>query len=311
MKKKLDKLAELAKLAELDKLAKLAVLAELARLGSLGRLGRLGLLGLLGWLGWLGWLGLLATLSSCKKDIDIAYHQVKPLYVVEATVSNDGMQARISQTNDMDDNTTTSDISGASVLITGSDGSREILYYTDNGTYTSTAKGTPGVTYTIEIGLDGQHFTSTSIMQKMPTINNFRFFWKKIVGERFLMAELLFQDIPNEDNWYFIHLYRNDIGFRWSVKRDDVDPNKELQQLISFAREGSDDKDMLHEGDQLHLELRAIDQRTYDYFYSMQIMGNTGTNPIQNFTGGCLGYFSAHSQVTYDCTYHAADVEEE
>ena len=43
----------------------------------------------------------------------------------------------------------------------------------------------------------------------------------------------------------------------------------------------------------------------------MQIMGNTGTNPIQNFTGGCLGYFSAYSEETYDCTYHLADVDEE
>ena len=89
-----------------------------------------------------------------------------------------------------------------------------------------------------------------------------------------------------------------------------MDPNKELQQLFSFAREGSDDKDLLVEGDRMHLELRSIDQKTYDYFYSMQMMDNTGTNPIQNFTGGCLGYFSAYSQVTYDCVFHTDDVEE-
>jgi hypothetical protein len=42
----------------------------------------------------------------------------------------------------------------------------------------------------------------------------------------------------------------------------------------------------------------------------MQMMDNTGTNPIQNLTGGCLGYFSAYSQVTYDCVFHTDDVEE-
>lgn len=256
-------------------------------------------------------LTILALLTACKKDIDIDYHQVEPLYVVEASVSNEAMQARISRTNNMDDNTTTSDISSATVVITGSDGSSETLRYTNNGTYKSKAKGTPGVTYTIAIDLDGQHFTSTSTMQEMPTMNNFRFFWKEVFTERILMAELLFQDIPNEDNWYFIHLYRNGTGFRWSVKRDDIDPNRELQQLFTFAREGSNDKDMLHEGDKLHIELRAIDQRTYDYFYSMQIMDNTGTNPIQNFSGGCLGYFSAYSEETFDCVFHEAEVEEE
>ena len=125
------------------------------------------------------------------------------------------------------------------------------------------------------------------------------------------MGELMLQDIPNEDNWYFMHIYRNGTGYRWAVKRDDQNPNKELQQLFTFAREGSDDKDLLREDDHLHIEIRAIDQKTYDYFYSMQIMDNTGTNPLPNFTGGCLGYFSAYSQITYDCDFHEADVEDE
>ncbi len=240
---------------------------------------------------------------SCKKDIEIDYHEVAPLYVVEAAVTNDGMQARISTTNAMDDNSTTSDISGASVVITGSDGTSETLDYTSDGTYRSAATGTPGVEYRIDITLDGQHFTSTSVMQKMPAINTFSFFWKKILQEKLLMGELLFQDIPNEENWYFIHLYRNQKGLRWSVKRDDLNPDMELQQLFTFGVEDSDDDDMLHDGDRLHLELRAIDQRTYDYFYSMQIMDSTGTNPIQNFTGGCLGYFSAYSEAAYDIVF--------
>ena len=253
----------------------------------------------------------LVILTSCKKDIEIDYHQVEALYVVEASVSNNGMQARISLTNNMDNNSTISNISEALVTITGSDGTSETLPYVSNGTYKSTVSGTPGVEYKIDIEIDGHHFSSNSTMQKMPEMNEFRFIWHKIIQQKLLMAELLFQDIPNEDNWYFIHLYRNDTGLRWALKRDDLNPDGELQQLFSFGMEDSDDEDMLHEGDRLHLELHAIDKRTYDYFYSMQIMDNTGTNPIQNFTGGCLGYFSAYSEVTYDCTYHVADVEED
>ena len=248
---------------------------------------------------------------SCKKDIEIDYHQVNPLYVVEASVSNDGMKARISLTNDMDDNTTTSNISGATVVVTGSDGTSVTLPYVTDGTYRSSVKGTPGVTYTIDIDIDGHHFTSSSTMQKMPKINQFQFIWKSVMKERFQMGELLFQDIANEDNWYFTHIYRNNLGFRWAVKRDDQNPNKELQQLFSIAREGDNDTDMLVEGDQLRLELRAIDQRAYDYLYSMQIMDNTNTNPITNFTGGCLGYFSAYSQITINYVFHADEVEED
>ena len=244
----------------------------------------------------------LILLSSCKKDIEIDYHQVDPIYVVEASVSNEGMEARISQTNNMDDNSTTSNIVNAVVVMTGSDGSSKTLTYSKNGIYKSSAVGVPGVEYTIDIQFDGHHFTSSSIMQKMPR--------KKIVTENYQMGELLLQDIPNEENWYFMHIYRNHLGYRWAVKRDDTNPNGELQQLFTFAREGSDDKDLLQEDDWLHIEIRAIDKKSYDYFYSMQIMDNTGTNPIPNFTGGCLGYFSAYSQITYDCEFHEADVED-
>jgi hypothetical protein len=252
----------------------------------------------------------LILLSSCKKDIEIDYHQVDPIYVVEASVSNEGMEARISQTNNMDDNSTTSNIDNAVVVVTGSDGSSKTLTYSKNGIYKSSAVGVPGVEYTIDIQFDGHHFTSSSIMQEMPKMNNFRFIRKKIVTENYQMGELLLQDIPNEENWYFMHIYRNHLGYRWAVKRDDTNPNGELQQLFTLAREGSDDKDLLQEDDWLHIEIRAIDKKSYDYFYSMQIMDNTGTNPIPNFTGGCLGYFSAYSQITYDCEFHEADVED-
>ena len=262
---------------------------------------RIGILGILGLVGLVG----------CEKEIDIDYRSVEPIYVVEASVSTDGMTARVSQTQDVDNNSTTSNVTDASVVVTGSDGSKTRLSHSKNGYYKSSAKGKVGVTYQVDVEVGGHHFTSTSTMQQMPKINRFHFIWKNIMSERFLVGELLFQDIPNEDNWYFMHIYRNNLGYRWAVKKDDQNPNKELQQLFSIAREGSDDKDMLQEGDQLRIELRAIDRRAYDYLYSMQIMDNTNTNPIANFSGGCLGYFSAYSQVTINYVFHADEVEEE
>jgi hypothetical protein len=43
----------------------------------------------------------------------------------------------------------------------------------------------------------------------------------------------------------------------------------------------------------------------------MQQMDNTGTNPLPDFTGGCLGYFSAFSQVTENFVFHYDKVSEE
>ncbi len=253
----------------------------------------------------------IVILSSCEKDIDIDYHQVPSLYVVEASVSNTNMEARISRTQNMDDNSTKSDISNAVVVITGDDGSRIQLKYMSNGRYYSSSKGVPGVTYTITVDVDGEHFTSTSTMQNKTTINSFRVIRKKIATEWFQIGELNFQDLPNEDNWYFMHIYRNDLGYRWAVLDDRNDPGKERQQLFNFFREGDNGSDVLRDGDDLRIELYTIDKRTYDYFFSMQMMENTGTNPIPNFSGGCLGYFSAHWLVAKPFVYRAADVEEE
>ena len=251
------------------------------------------------------------VLSSCEKDIDIDYHQVPSLYVVEAYVNNTNMEAPISRTNNMDDNRTKSDISNAKVIVTGDDGSSERLNYLSNGRYYSKSKGIPGVTYTITIDLDGEHFTSTSTMQNKPTINSFRVVRKKIATEWFQIGELKFPDLPNEDNWYFMHIYRNDLGYRWAVLDDRNDPNNERQQLFTFFREGEGGSDVLRDGDKLRIELYTIDQRAYDYLFSMQMMENTGTNPIPNFSGGCLGYFSARWFVAQSFVYHADKVEEE
>ena len=65
------------------------------------------------------------------------------------------------------------------------------------------------------------------------------------------------------------------------------------------------------EGDELEADVRTIDERSYDYLYSLLQMDNTGTNPIANFTGGCLGYFSAFSIVGRGIEYHEAEIEEE
>ena len=249
-------------------------------------------------------------LSSCEKDISIDYHQVPALYVVEASVSNNGMEARISRTNNMDDNNTKSDINNATIIITGNDGSSDQLTYLSNGRYYAKSKGIPGVTYTIDIDLNGEHFTSTSTMQNKPTINSFRVVRKKIATEWIQMGELNFQDLPNEENWYFMHIYRNELGYRWAVLSDRNDPNKELQQIFTFFREGEGGSDVLRDGDDLRVELYIIDQRAYDYLFSMQMMDNTGTNPIPNFSGGCLGYFSAYWYVAEPFIYRADKVEE-
>ena len=153
-------------------------------------------------------------------------------------------------------------------------------------------------------------------MQQCPVMNSFRFVWKKIASERYLLGELHLQDIPHATNYYFLHIFRNNVGYRWAVLSDDQrNADGDLQQAFTCITEREQEKgtssDVLNEGDRIRVDIRAIDRSAYDYLYSMQMMDNTGTNPVSNITGGCLGYFTAYYQITYNVIFHAADIEEE
>ena len=260
---------------------------------------------------------------SCEKEIPIDYHQVDPLYVAEGLITQDGSTnytkrptfVRLTTTQDMTDNVSNGhNLMGATIVLSEDGYVLDTLRYWRNGYYVSDCQGYEGSQYTIDIYLDGNHFQSSSVMQAEPQFSSFRFVWKDVLSERLLFADLKINDISGQNNYYFMHIYRNGIGYRWAVMDDSHNPGGELQQLFSCTTERNLDKnddDGLKDGDKIHLEIRSIDRRTYDYFYSMQVMQNSATNPVQNFTGGCLGYFSACQIVTYDTTFRRANIETE
>ncbi|MBO4801016.1 MAG: DUF4249 domain-containing protein [Bacteroidaceae bacterium] len=250
-------------------------------------------------------------LAGCEKDIDIDYHTADPLYVVEAHLSQSTTSVKVSTTQDMTDNDNDKGLTTATVYISSGDSLRYKLIHRGKGIYYTSFGGKAGTTYDLSVEVDGHHFTASSTMQDRPQMNSFRFVWQKFMSERILFGDLKLQDIPGKTNYYFMHLYRNGIGYRWAVMTDKANPGAELQQLFSCMREGTSDSDALQDGDRIHLVVRAIDRAAYDYLYSMQVMDGNGTNPLTNFSGGCLGYFSAYHEITHDVIFHFSDVEEE
>lgn len=251
------------------------------------------------------------SLCSCEKTIDIDFHSVVPLYYVEGWITPYETIVRVSQTKNLSDTTSVCGITNAKVTITDEDGHTFDVPYSDRDYYMSDERGEVGKTYRLDVEVDGQHFSSTSKMYRMATINSFRLIWKNMLSERYIFGDIKIQDFPNEINYYYIHIYRNGIPYRSAVLKDDTNPGGELQQLFAFNKEGSTDQDRLREGDELEAEVRTIDERSYEYLYSLLLMDNTGTNPIENFTGGCLGYFSAFSGVGYGIEFRTEYVEEE
>ncbi len=266
------------------------------------------------------YLSLLLLLTSCEKEIDLDYHEVAPLYATEATVTPDGTNVWVRTTQSVTDNSASGHgVTNATIQLYEELESGELfpvasLTHRRDGHYTSTFAGIPSLTYVIDIEIDGEHYTSKSTMPNAPVVNSFRFVWKKMLSELMLFADLRIQDEQDKVNYYFMHLYRNGVGYRWAVMSDENNPNGELQQLFQCTTErdmDDGDEDGLKDGDVMRMEVRSIDRASYDYLYSMQVMDNAGTNPIANFNGGLLGYFSAYSYVRFNHTFKRAETTQE
>ena len=49
------------------------------------------------------------------------------------------------------------------------------------------------------------------------------------------------------------------------------------------------------DGEELDVEVRKVDQKTYDYYWSLAIGMDNHANPLRQFSNNTLGYFSACS----------------
>ena len=261
------------------------------------------------------WLLLGLLLCGCEKNIEIEYNDAVPRYAIEGWLTHYETIVHVCQTRSMKDTINVSDISNAVVTITDDNGHVETIPYdatnVNGGYYVSDYSGEAGHTYKLDVTVDGEHFSSTSTMFRYAYIEDFRLVYRDFMSERYIFGDVRIRDIPNEINYYYLHIFRNGIPYRSAVIKDDTNPGGELQQLFAFNRVGSTDWDVLREGDELFLQVRSIDERSYNYLYALLQMDNTGTNPPDNFTGGCLGYFSAFSAMGYAIKYVESQIVSE
>ncbi|MCD8072883.1 MAG: DUF4249 domain-containing protein [Alistipes sp.] len=250
----------------------------------------------------------LLAFTSCEKEISLPYRQVDPLYVIEGKVNSETMEVLVTQTKDMDDGSSPVGIEGAAVDILGDDGSQYRLIYGSDGFYRpeTPAAGIPGTNYTLSVELDGHRFGSSSEMGNPVDIFQVYFQWLSVMNERVLFFTFVFRDIEGEENYYCYRLRRNEESYRWNVMHDRGNDGELVLMNVycvaeKTAKENKEEdwKDILYEGDHVELEIQTIDKRTYDYLYSVGLSERTSANPIDNFTGGCLGYFSAYSSTKW------------
>lgn len=252
-----------------------------------------------------------ALLTSCEKTIDIDYHEVEPLYVVEASVTENGAFAKISMTQNVTDAIGGKPVDNAMVTIVSDHGEQCVLHLDSAGSYSSSElKGKAGHNYTIKVQIGDYITESTSEMQDEFEVGDIYMYKVQMMEDDLVYYHVDVQDTCSEQSYYYTLVSRNGEPYKWNVMTD-----KGYQDITSvdvpcfvYCELDKDNKDILTDGECISVEVRKIDRRTYDYLYALAMSERSASNPIRNFTNpATLGYFSAHHSIVNQGLVFAKD----
>lgn len=248
---------------------------------------------------------------SCQKVINIDLNSTSPQLVVEASISNKPgpYYVKLSKTVSFDNITIMPAVLGASVEISDSSGNIEVLSELNNGFYmTGGLKGIPGQIYKLTIITDGRIYESVARMPfPVAGLNlsiNPEIEYRPSFGggstEQALHYQVNYEinDPPEYKNYYRFIVYHKNREISSRRVFDDQFHNGKI-----IADEfGLHDTIDFEPGDTVKIELRNIDQGTYNFFRTLRsglgglsFLSASPSNPISNISNNGLGYFSAYS----------------
>lgn len=234
---------------------------------------------------------------SCEKVIDLELKNAEPVIVIEGTISNQSENhfVRISKTIPFDKPTTFNGFKGAQVTLTSSAGLSQPFTEIANGVYRSPRfRGTPGITYTLEVLAEGKVYTAKSTMPFPVIPDSIGFKILSFLGDSNIYPTIYYRDPPKVQNQYRYILKINSKPQGDVVFEDRFNDGNTVSDVVIY-----DGKDDIKPGDIIDIEMQCIDRNVFKYFFSLsQINGNGGApvapaNPDSNFNNGALGIFNA------------------
>jgi Domain of unknown function (DUF4249) len=249
----------------------------------------------------------LATFCSCEKVINIDLKNAEPKIVIEAVVDNSGRPAtvKITKSVSFSNSTAAPTISGAVVKITDNAGVSYNFLETTPGNYVNNnLKGEVGKTYNLTVLNSGITYLGKSTIPRQVFIDTV--YQETITipsntpgaaDTKGKAATLVFTDIIGfGDNVQVVQTINTKVDNTLLIADDQFTDGGSLPYQLYY---NSNTK--VKTGDSIKVELRCIDKSVYRYLNGIQEIkgGNTvPANPENNITGGCLGFFSAHTSET-------------
>ncbi|CAM3734277.1 DUF4249 domain-containing protein [Pontibacter korlensis] len=239
------------------------------------------------------------ALNSCEEVIDYELDTAETKLVVEGLITDQPgpYNVRLSSTIGYLDQGLTPGINGALVIVSDNHGTADTLRQISDGLYQTTKlKGTPGYTYYFKAVVNGQEYTAQSYMPAVSPIDSITFEYQTAMDE--------------DDEGYhpFIH-FQDPLGkgdnYRWNVYVNGVLVPDELAVLNDDIYDGNyGHADMgfaLKQGDQIKVELYAINKPAYKFWIALVNQQNSSGGPFEstpanaptNISNGAIGFFGA------------------
>lgn len=246
------------------------------------------------------------SMSSCQKVIDVNLNSTTPQYVIEAQLleGKNDFVVRISKTGDyfgVDKSTPVinavvsfkKNVETPIVIKHESDGVYRLLNYT----------ATINADYFLSVVIDGKTYQASSFMPKAVPLDSLKRALLPSINRDndkpadSLQIDCYFKDPANEANFYRVKTVKNGVfqGRGEDLLVIDDRLSNGIDVILPIYTAAYKPKDSVN------VELVSMDRKMFDYFNTLTTIVGQGnntaapTNPLTNFSGGCLGYFGAFS----------------
>lgn len=234
------------------------------------------------------------TLCACEKELDFRYHDIAPINVIESYVSDEGMQAIITETTPVDEPMNTTRMTDAKVVISDIDNGKSWQLQPDSrGIYTCNETGIENHNYLIEVERDGKYFSASAVMLPPTRISSLSFSWIKMPYDYVAALEVSFEENPSKDGeCYWVRIYRNGEPYRWSATDDRFADGKGTLSLVfrTSRRDISeeDENEVLREGDIVSAGVTPISHSMYEYLEALTSGNSNGPHVRRRPVPGIL-----------------------
>jgi len=250
-------------------------------------------------------LPLLLLQFSCEEVIEIDLEDAESQLVIEAKLQEGSQDftVLISRTSSYFDSALPETVETAAVSLQDDQGNSLSIPHAGNGVYSAAVTGVAGNFYTLRVTEGENTYEAVSYLPQAVNLLGLEPQFSEatpFTDEGYLLF-MRFEDPAGTDNYYRV-LHRvngvlQNAADDLQVSNDDLFDGGSAR-LPLFQK-------IFTSGDSVEVELLHFDEASYDYFNSLTDIVSQGGgpggasaapgNPTSNWTGGCLGYFSASS----------------